>query len=58
MMDFGAYKAHVGFISVDLCAMISSQPLQLFIKDVDSGLYAYSALVRRTRIIRCIYTVV
>jgi hypothetical protein len=47
MMDFGTYRAHLGFMAIDLCLVVSSQPLQLFIKDVDTGDYGYSALVSR-----------
>ncbi|KIY93047.1 hypothetical protein MNEG_14917 [Monoraphidium neglectum] len=51
MMDFGTYRAHLGFMAIDLCLVVSSQPLQLFIKDVDTGDYGYSALVWHERLL-------
>ncbi|KAI8474441.1 MAG: hypothetical protein J3K34DRAFT_407807 [Monoraphidium minutum] len=51
MMDFGAYKVHIGPMAFDLTCMLSSQPLQLFVKDVDNGEYAYSALVWHERLL-------
>jgi hypothetical protein len=37
-MDFSSYKVSVGgFLSFDLCSILSSQPLQIMAKDADSG---------------------
>ena len=46
MMDFSTYRVSVGgFLSLDLTLALNSQPLQLMVKDADSGDYAYSMLV-------------
>jgi hypothetical protein len=40
-----------GFLSFDLCSILSSQPLQIMAKDMDSGQYAYCLLIWHERLL-------
>jgi len=45
-MDFSTYRINVGpFVSFDLTQGLSSQPLQIMTKDIDTGEYSYCMLV-------------
>ncbi|GBF89589.1 hypothetical protein Rsub_02307 [Raphidocelis subcapitata] len=52
MVDFSTYRISVGgFMSFDICQMMSSQPLQIMVKDIDSGIYSYCMLIWHQRLL-------
>jgi hypothetical protein len=52
LINFSDYKLSVAGLTLDILPVLNGQPLQLTLKDVSSGGYAFSMLVWHERIVR------